>query len=162
MLYLKPGEIYFGRKHAILRTLLGSCVAVTLWHPSRAVGGMCHVVLPHNPKAIPGRGGALEPDPRYADGAVAWLLERVRRLGTWPASYEVGVYGGGVMFGAAERRASLDIGRRNVEAVERALAASGFRIGERRVGGEIYRNVTLDLRLGKVGVIEQSVLVDAL
>ena len=34
-LFLMPGQWYFGGKASELRTLLGSCVAVTLWHPAK-------------------------------------------------------------------------------------------------------------------------------
>jgi chemotaxis protein CheD len=29
-----------------IRTVLGSCVSITLWHPVKRVGGMCHFLLP--------------------------------------------------------------------------------------------------------------------
>ncbi len=32
-IFLQPGEFYFGEEKTRIRTLLGSCVAVTLWHP---------------------------------------------------------------------------------------------------------------------------------
>ena len=32
-LNINPGEYYFGSEYAMLYTLLGSCVAVTCWHP---------------------------------------------------------------------------------------------------------------------------------
>ena len=50
---LLPGELYFGQRH-LLKTLLGSCVAITLWHPQRQLGGMCHFLLP-TACAAPGR-----------------------------------------------------------------------------------------------------------
>ena len=45
-LTLMPGQLHFGGHAATLRTLLGSCLAVTLWHPERRLGGMCHFLLP--------------------------------------------------------------------------------------------------------------------
>ena len=40
---LGPGDLYFGRGEHQVRTLLGSCVGITLWHPRAYLGGMCHV-----------------------------------------------------------------------------------------------------------------------
>ena len=45
-LMLLPGQWHVGRHVAQMRTLLGSCVAVVLWHPARRLGGMCHYLLP--------------------------------------------------------------------------------------------------------------------
>ena len=52
------------------RTLLGSCVSISLWHPRRKIGGMCHYMLPS-------RGGceASAPDGRYADEVIALMLQ---------------------------------------------------------------------------------------
>ena len=41
-IFLQPGELWFGDEQTRIRTILGSCVAVTLWHPGRRIGGMCH------------------------------------------------------------------------------------------------------------------------
>jgi len=43
---LGPGDLYFGDRRTRIRTLLGSCVAVTLWHPKAQIGGMCHYMMP--------------------------------------------------------------------------------------------------------------------
>lgn len=44
--FLNPGEIFFGGSGFRVRTLLGSCVSIVLWHPNRHLGGMCHYLLP--------------------------------------------------------------------------------------------------------------------
>ena len=40
-IYLQPGELWFGDANTRIRTILGSCVAITLWHPHRRIDGMC-------------------------------------------------------------------------------------------------------------------------
>ena len=44
--FLLPGEFHFGDQDDRIITLLGSCVAITLWHPEKRIGGMCHYMLP--------------------------------------------------------------------------------------------------------------------
>jgi len=75
-IFLRPGDHYFtDRKNTRIRTLLGSCVSITFWHPRLLIGGMCHYMLPE-------RGNELRaedwhaPDGRYADEAVALLLKK--------------------------------------------------------------------------------------
>ena len=92
-IFLHPGDFYFGDKETRIRTLLGSCVTITLWHPRLQIGGMCHYLLPmkhHNKQT------AL--DGRYADDAIKLFLQELHRTGTWPADYEVKMFGGGDQF----------------------------------------------------------------
>ena len=42
---LLPGQWAFVRAGA-LKTLLGSCVSILVWHRERGFGGMCHYLLP--------------------------------------------------------------------------------------------------------------------
>ncbi len=51
--FLQPGELYFGDGRTRVRTLLGSCVAIAVWHPRLRIGGLCHYMLPS--RAIGGR-----------------------------------------------------------------------------------------------------------
>jgi chemotaxis protein CheD len=51
------------------RTLLGSCVSITLWHPARRIGAMSHFLL-----AEPGQEGARALDGRYGDEALELML----------------------------------------------------------------------------------------
>lgn len=64
--YLKPGEIFFGGRDHRICTILGSCVAITLWHPRLLIGGMCLRMLPGSRKLR--RPGRL--DGKYADDAM--------------------------------------------------------------------------------------------
>ena len=40
--FLQPGDIHFGGADTRIRTVLGTCVAISLWHPVRQIGGMSH------------------------------------------------------------------------------------------------------------------------
>ena len=94
-IFLQPGEVYFGGRDTRIRTLLGSCVAITMWHPGMLAGGMCHYMLPGAPA---GRHGML--DGRYADEAMALMLCEIRNAYTSPDEYQVKLFGGGHMFSA--------------------------------------------------------------
>ena len=87
---IHPGELYFGNDAADVSTLLGSCVAVTLWHPLKHYVGMCHVVLTSE-KDKPN-------DTRYAKTAIQKFYDKLKAINTVPGDYVVEVYGGGNMF----------------------------------------------------------------
>jgi len=45
-IYLQPGDIFISEKSALISTLLGSCVAVTMFSPRLGVGAISHGILP--------------------------------------------------------------------------------------------------------------------
>jgi chemotaxis protein CheD len=148
-IFLQPGDFYFGDAHTRIRTVLGSCVAITMWHPTLKVGGMCHYMLPANT-----RHGAQALDGRYADGALALFMRELQRSGTRPRDYQVKIFGGGRMFTSARRGGNavqaLDVARRNIETGRSLLKQQGFRIVAQHMGGDGHRNVIFDIGSGAV------------
>ena len=143
---LMPGQWHFGAEPVKLRTLLGSCVAITLWHPARRMGGMCHFMLPARTRA------AQEPlDGRFGDEALEMMVRELQHAGARPAEFVAHLYGGadtmpdlaGVKF---------NIGERNIEAGWTLIDRYGFSLDGVDVGERIPRTVTLDLASGEVAM----------
>jgi chemotaxis protein CheD len=149
--FLQPGDFYFGEAKTRIRTLLGSCVAITMWHPRLRVGGMCHYMLPRRPRR---KGWENEmPDGRYAEDAMKMFLREIGRSGGRAPEYQVKLFGGGRMFrheGPVERRRS--IAEENVEFARTAIAQCGFKLSAEDLGGHGHRNVILDVWSGDVWV----------
>jgi chemotaxis protein CheD len=144
-LALMPGEMHFGAQVASLRTLLGSCVAVTLWHPARRIGGMCHYLLPTRPQ----RTAVDAPDGRYGDEALDALVTQLRRAGTEPAEYQAHLYGGAdTMPEGSPLR--FNVGERNIEQGWSLLDRWGFQLQGVDVGEDVPRSVSLTLATGEV------------
>jgi chemotaxis protein CheD len=141
---LMPGQMHMGHQVASLRTLLGSCVAITLWHPARRIGGMCHFLLPSRPHRA-----SDVPDGRYGDEAVDAMVQMLRRLGTQPADYVAHLYGGADTM-ASSGGVRLNIGERNIEQGWKLIDLHGFTLDGVDVGEDIPRVVTLTLATGQV------------
>ncbi|MEH6472355.1 MAG: chemotaxis protein CheD [Halopseudomonas sp.] len=139
---LNPGDWFFGHQHEQVKTLLGSCVAITLWHPRLAVGGMCHFLLPSSGKPV---GETL--DGRYADQSMALFMEAIHKHASKPEEYRVKMFGGGNMF--PDTTSSSDVGDRNVLAAKTLLREHGFRKPEAHVGQQGHRTIILDLATGE-------------
>jgi len=144
--FLLPGEWYFGMGGSI-RTLLGSCVAVTFWHPLLRLGGMCHFVLPSSGRK---RGDTL--DGRYGDEAIEALVRCAQRATPRLLEYRIGLYGGGRMFSLAGRDDAHDIGQRNIDAARAILSRLNLPIFATHSGGSGHRNICLDLESGNLAV----------
>jgi len=140
--YLHPGEWYFGDEDTRIKTLLGSCVSFTLWHPERKIGGMCHYMLPS-------RGGQTDPerlDGKYADEAMELLTREIEKEGTRPGEYVAKVFGGGSMLDLD----GIGISKLNVETARQLIKQHGFHMEGECLGGVGHRNIVFDLWSGEV------------
>jgi len=139
-----PGEWHVGKPPGVLRTLLGSCVAVTLWHPARRVGGMCHYLLPGRQRASD---AALEG--RFGNEALALMVRALESRDIPVAGCVAHLYGGAdTMPGASGPK--FNIGQRNIEEGWRLIDHYGIELRGVDVGDTVPRVVTLDLSSGDV------------
>lgn len=145
-IFLQPGQLWFGDEHTRIRTILGSCVAVTLWHPRRRIGGMCHYMLPSR---IRGTGAAL--DGRYGDEALDMLTREIKAAHGYPHEYEAKLFGGGRMFRRAFGTAtsgSVQVSERNIAAGRELVQRHGFMVKAEQLGGHGHRHVVFDIWSG--------------
>lgn len=149
-LFLNPGEYFCGGPEVRIRTILGSCVAITLWHPDALLGGICHYLLPQSTTASDGN------NPRYADGAMVMMADWISRSGTNIKDYRAKIFGGGNMF-CHQMNAKNNIGLKNIEAGRSLLNKYGIRLYAEDVGGNGYRNIIFDIRNGDVWVRRQLI-----
>lgn len=145
-LSLMPGQWYFGNRPAQLRTLLGSCVAITLWHPQRRLGGMCHFLLPQRNGPATGT-----PDGRYGHEAVGLLVQTLLHLKTRPEEYVAHLYGGADTM-PDQAGVKFNVGERNIEKGWTLIDQHGFQLDGVDVGDHVPRTVTLDMNSGQVQV----------
>lgn len=143
-IFLHPGEWYFGERDTRIRTTLGSCVAVTLWHPTLQIGGMCHYMLPGTNQP----GEAL--NARYGDDALQLMTAEVRRLSGSPADYHAKLFGGANMFEVGPGGSS--VARRNISAAEMLASRYNLNIVARSLGGCVYRQLVFNIDNGDVWV----------
>jgi len=143
---LNPGEYAVGEAPLRMRTLLGSCVSITLWHPQRRVGAMSHFLLAAR---SPSQQGV--PDARYGEEALALMLRQLHKRGIAPAECEAKIFGGGTMF-PDQPAGGQQIGRRNGEAARDLLLAHGIRVHSESLFGNGHRQMVFDLSTGDVWV----------
>ena len=150
-IFLDPGDFYFGDQDTRIRTILGSCVSITMWHPTRLIGGMCHYMLPSRAGAA-----ADSLDGRYADEALQMFLQEIRAAKTHPAEYRIKLFGAGNMFPGVENHGTYKSGS-NVPDKNMAIAYSlveqhGFKVEAQDLGGDGHRQVIFDIWSGHAWV----------
>jgi chemotaxis protein CheD len=147
-IFLQPGEYFVGDEGMRLRTLLGSCVAITLWHPDRRIGAMSHFLLAERGK----RQGDGALDGRYGVEAVALMVRGLMAQGVAPTDCEAKIFGGGDMFPAQRKPANQTVGQRNGEAARSLLAERGIAVRREHLFGDGHRQVIFEVSSGAVWV----------
>lgn len=111
---------------------LGSCIALILHNERLSIGGMAHIMLPES------KGHSDRPG-KFADTAVAVLLEELEGQGSRNRSVTAKLVGGANMFGFNDN--SLNIGDKNIKAVHTALQDYRIPVLSEDIGGKVGRSV---------------------
>lgn len=173
-IFLKQGEVYFGDRDTRIRTVLGSCVAITMWHPDLLVGGMCHYMLatrdPSGQKFhsrirnssinFPSRRSTVKKtlDGRYADEALELMFSEVQRSGAHAREYQIKLFGGGHMFPATTKPGNQHVGVKNIAIITHLLAYHGLNVSAEHMGGIGHRTLIFDICNGDVWMKQQPPL----
>ena len=145
-IFLQPGELFVGDKEYQIRSILGSCVSITLWHAASRMGGMSHFLLPTRS----GTSGDPELDGRYGDEALQLMLVELKKYGLCPEDCEAKIFGGGNMFPGHDRAGSMLVGQRNGEAARDLLQARGIPVVSESLFGIGHRQIIFDVSNGDV------------
>ena len=109
--------------NVVMKTILGSCIAVCMWDPVKCVGGMNHFLLP-------GDCGNSESAMRFGVNAMELLVNELSKAGATRSDLKAKIFGGAKMYTGGK-----DIGRLNAECAEWFLKAEDIDITGRCIGG---------------------------
>jgi len=140
----RPGQV-------LTTYALGSCIALTVYDPVSAVGGLVHFMLPDS--SIDSE-RARETPSMFADTAIPLLLAEVANRGGLKRRLAVHAAGGARMI---QENSSFDIGRSNSEALRRELVRAGLALIGESIGGSVARNLRLDIGTGRISLWEGGV-----
>jgi chemotaxis protein CheD len=143
-LNIHPGEWYFGNEYSSLYTVLGSCVALSVWHPTLKLGGLCHYLLAQQP----GHSGSAElvrglGAGRYASSVLPLLSQAMQRYAAL-SEYQLGLFGGCDAF------VNSVIGKQNILYAQQWLQDHQLTVTRSDLGGTSSRSLVLHLDSGAI------------
>ena len=125
----------------LISSVLGSCVAVTMFSPERRIGAICHAMLPY--------GGGRSDDLRYVDSAIQHIYQKIRAYGV--TDLVVKMFGGAqVLEVGSYAPEKKTVGAQNVLQAELELEALGLKISAQDTGGIHGRKLYFCTREGDV------------
>ncbi|HEY9745775.1 MAG TPA: chemotaxis protein CheD [Oculatellaceae cyanobacterium] len=133
---------------------IGTGLAVVIYDPVKKLGGAAHIVLPESamasPTAIP---GAPNLPAKFADQAIPKILEAFEQEGGSIKNCVIRIAGGSQLFNFGGGSGNiLNVGARNIAAVEAALAQAGLTVAKKDTGGNKSRTLRFVLATGQVFV----------
>jgi len=144
---LMPGEWCVLQGAGAIETLLGSCVALTIWDPVTATGACCHFVLP-------GTGASTGPEAvdtnvgKYGQRVIPAMWRALRTRAIAPSRCVHKLFGGGRMFTAELG----DIGGNNIACAREMLRRAGIGLNAESVGDDGHRKIRFEVDTGLVVV----------
>ena len=139
--YLLPGELLVSETPTLVSTVLGSCVAMTVYAPTRKVGGICHAILP-----LGDDGGSF----RYVDVSFRYLLHCFDCLDIPRRSLVIKLFGGACMFDGGIEARKMTVGEQNVRTALDLLRQEGLRPIRQDLGGILGRKLLFYPHTGEV------------
>lgn len=149
---LHAGELMFGKGERIVKTLLGSCIAVTVFHPSRKLAGICHFALPSLERTE-----VNSTDPRYADCCFRLFAQHAKKNNISLKEFDAHIVGGGNMLDTQVNVAIDDgekakIGERNARIALSLATQYGLNVISIDVGEFGYRQLQFNTENGNLKV----------
>ncbi len=130
------GDFHASREPSMIKTVLGSCIAVCLYCPMTRTGGMNHILLPGGENRF-----GFDDSSRWGINAMELLINAILKLGGYRLRLQAKVFGGGhVLPGISVENSP---GHKNVEFVEQFLGVERIPIVARDTGGTVSRQVIL-------------------
>jgi chemotaxis protein CheD len=145
-IFLQPGELFVADAGFQIRTILGSCVSITLWHPTARVGGMSHFMLPMRGSVVP----TSMLDGRYGDEALQLMIKDLKTAGVSHKQCKAKIFGGGNMFPNSTNAAGIKVGQRNGEAALKLLESHGIEVVSESLYGVGHRQIIFNVSNGDV------------
>jgi chemotaxis protein CheD len=128
--YLAPGHIYLTHEPARISTVLGSCVAVSLWDAQKEYGGMAHFLYPFV-------GDRKKATAQYGNVAIKYLVEMFLEGGAKDKDMSAQIFGGALSSSAE----CAKIARENVSTARKVLRSYRIKVISEDIAGNMGRKI---------------------
>lgn len=151
--YLKPEGFYFFTKPCVIRTVLGSCVTITMYSRSTGMASACHPVLPWCKDDQVCNFMGCKKKYRFVGCVIPEMVRRFKKKGVDVDDLEVKLFGGSEMLSVNSSNPQIiQIGKMNVEMAEIKLENLGLKLKSHDTGGTLGRRLLFDTKTGDVWI----------
>lgn len=140
---LYGGELFIAETPTIIRTVLGSCLAIVFYHRASEFGAICHAQLPEN---IRGTRKCSESCPKpcykevsgenpfkFVSCSIRYLVDYCAKKGMPLCEIDVKLFGGANILAPSPIKT---VGEMNIEVAEKMLSSYRLQVVSKHVGGD--------------------------
>ncbi|MEO7765917.1 MAG: chemotaxis protein CheD, partial [Ferruginibacter sp.] len=131
-------KVFCSKKPHMVHTILGSCVAVSLWDQVLHFGSINHYMLPDKEGST---------SFKYGNIAIAELIKRMVGMGSVKSNIKAKIFGGSEI---SNSNGIFNIGKRNIFLAQEMLKLEQIPIVSFSVGGPVGRKVIFNSATGEV------------
>jgi chemotaxis protein CheD len=147
---IHPGEICFSENEIVISTVLGSCLAISMFSRTIKYAGISHCQLP----ACNSRGIDCNncPDPfKYVDCTITQMLKKFEQRQIDRKDIEIKIFGGAdVLDSPSVPKRGETIGAQNINSALKTLSANNLSIAASDVGGKQGRKLFFLTETGEI------------
>ncbi len=150
--FLNPGELIVTTKKIPVVTILGSCVAITVFSPESRTGAIFHAVLPEhrNKSKVINNSPPVSPDADYVDYAFYYIRQKFNEKGVNFKTAKFMLFGGGDVINSLSSGVRASIGCQNINMAKRLIEEEGVSLHGEDTGGKNGRKLIFIPQTGKV------------
>ncbi|MBI9074778.1 MAG: chemotaxis protein CheD [Desulfatibacillum sp.] len=141
--FLRPAYIFVPSKPTLISTVLGTCVAVSLFDKKRRIGGMSHFKYPRI--SDPQKATA-----HFGNVAIPALINMLVESGSRVRHLEAQIFGGAYNSEFSRE----DVGQENVELARLVLQKKGVKVVSEDVGGAMGRKLVFHSQKNETAVMK--------
>ncbi len=131
----------------LLTAGLGSCIGICVCSPAHQFGVMAHIMLPSSIQSKKAHNKA-----KFADTAIELIMEEMLKNGARTSKIFAKIAGGAQMFKFVGDSSIMNIGQRNILAVEEHLQRNDIKVLARDTGGNFGRTIVFDPKTGDLRI----------
>ena len=127
---------------------LGSCVGVAIYDEVKKLAGMAHIML-----SFADESRTQSEDfngNKYANIAIPAMISDLEKKGCTRSNMKAKIAGGAQMFTSFDNENILDIGKKNIESVQKVLADEKIHIVSKDLGGNSGRTLRFNIETFKM------------
>lgn len=150
---LKPAGFFLLEDSGVIKTILGSCITVTMFNRRTGKAAACHPVLPECRIGDICNRRDCRDKYKYVDCIIPEMARLFQKSKIRPEEIEVKMFGGAeLIYNTFVETRPIQVGRANIAMARKKLTEHGFEITSFDVGGPIGRKLFFDTATGNVWV----------
>ncbi|HQO40747.1 MAG TPA: chemotaxis protein CheD [Spirochaetota bacterium] len=152
--FLHPGQLLITKDPVPVVTILGSCIAVTIYSPHTGLSGIFHAMLPEHriKKNIIAGHPPVSPDPEYVDFAFYYLKHRFGESGISLCNTSMMLFGGSDVLRTVNPSKNGTVGRQNILMARKIIDRELITLACEDTGGNNGRKIVYLPHEGKAYV----------